>query len=211
MAEMAIIHMVKSWFNKEYRKMRREQDKKFKARHKKLRADAKPLVDDLRKNGFKVKSVWDFINTVQATEKAVPVLLKHIKLDYHPKTLAGIARALSMPETYGDDEVWHILMDLYKKTEPSELIEKPECRGFKDGLAASLSTLCDEKRLAEIITLIKDETHMGSRVFFVDALKRFTDRDEVILLLKALQDDAELGEMANIVLKKKGNRYVRDQ
>jgi hypothetical protein len=211
MAEMAIIHMVKLWFNKDYRKMRREKNRKFKALDKKLGADEKPLVDELRKNGFKVKSVWDFINTLQATEKAIPVLLKHIKLDYHPRTLEGIARSLPMPETYGDGEVWDNLMDLYKRTESDEFIEKPECRGLKDGLAASLSTLCDEKRLDEIITLIKDETHMGSRVFFVDALKRFTDRDEVILLLKALQDDAELGEMANIVLKKKGNRYVRDQ
>ena len=63
-----------------------------------LDAEEKPLVDDLYEAGYKLESVWNFVNTNRLYLGALPVLLKHVQLPYHERIKEGIVRALRVKE-----------------------------------------------------------------------------------------------------------------
>ena len=68
-------------------------EERWKAYEDELRRSEEPLVEALREVGVSVTSVWDLVNTREPYPNALPVLIKHLTGDYHPKVLANIARA----------------------------------------------------------------------------------------------------------------------
>ena len=188
--------------NKNYQKAQKGREERVKSLEDRLKADEEPLLDDLNSVGIHVKSIWDLVNTDSSYEKAIPVLLQHIKKEHHPKTLAGIARSLAFPEATGNPNTWIILYNLYLKTASDESIEIPEQRGFKEGLAVVISFLVNEHQLQDVLSLIKNDVHGESRVLLVEGLKRYKDRPEIIKFLKSLQkDDKALKKIAKEVLR----------
>ncbi|MBE7540204.1 MAG: hypothetical protein HS122_17555 [Opitutaceae bacterium] len=83
--------------------VRRDQQREQKRRELEalLRADEQPLVAELTRAGCTVNSVWDLVNTKTKYSEAIPVLVKHLQLNYHVRNLEGIARALTVPEARG--------------------------------------------------------------------------------------------------------------
>jgi len=187
--------------NKKYQKVKKNREERVKSLEDRLKADEESLLDDLKSAGMHVQSVWDLVNTDSSYEKAIPVLLQHIEKKHHPKTLAGIARSLAVPEATGNPNTWNILYDLYLKTASDESIEIPELRGFKEGLAVAISFLFNEHQLQDVISLIKNDIHGESRVLLVEGLKRYKDLPEIVKFLKALRkDDNVLKKIAKEVL-----------
>lgn len=187
--------------DKNYIEMKRRQEKKLKAFEKKLRRNEKPLVKVLRKAGISVNSVWDLVNTSQPYPKALPVLIEHLTGSYHPRILEGIARALAVRDPFAIEYAWPVALDLYLRTEPEEAVKEPEMRGFKDGLAVTLSVLCTEERLSKVFELIGDSNHGGSRAFLIDGLRKFRKNEKVKEFLESLYDDPCWGELAQKVAK----------
>lgn len=186
--------------DKKFQKEKKEREKRMRAIEKKLDADEKPVIKDLSKVGVNVSSVWDLVNTNKSYEKAIPVLLRHLEKKYHPKTSAGIARALAVPETNNFPEAWGCLLKLYKNTKSEEAISEPELRGFKEGLAVALSVLCNSDRLEDILLLIKEKKHGESRVLLIDGLSRYRSKTEVQALLESLISDGDLIEISKEIL-----------
>ena len=70
------------------------------AEHSKLQreltAEQAPLITDLKDAGVLVNSVYDFVNAGGAPPEAVPVLVEHLRRQYHPRIREGIIRALTV-------------------------------------------------------------------------------------------------------------------
>jgi hypothetical protein len=81
-----------------------------------LDLEEQPIVDDLYEAGYKLESVWNFVNTNRLYLGALPVLLKHVQLPYHERIKEGIVRALMVNEFRGT-EAGRIVLNEYKKLE----------------------------------------------------------------------------------------------
>jgi hypothetical protein len=70
-----------------------------------LRIAEQPVVEDLRALGLNVDTVWDLHKIPNSRPQAIPVLLKHLALDYPDRVLEGIGQGLddrSAREWWGD-------------------------------------------------------------------------------------------------------------
>ena len=72
------------------------------------RRDEMPLVQELRKAGFQVESVYDFVNTREEYREALPILVRHLDVPHDPCIREGIIRSLTIK--YGGPEVEEALL-----------------------------------------------------------------------------------------------------
>lgn len=112
-----------------------------------LRAEQKPLLMALADVGVRVNSVWDLVNSKGDYFPAIPVLVTHLQMSYHPKIREGIARALTIRQARGvAGKV--ILAELKSQTE--------ENREVRWALANALTETADIGMTEEIRKLIAD-------------------------------------------------------
>src|SRR6266540_6440176 len=98
--------------NPEYRAQTEKVKAEREARVWELREAEKPIVEDLRRAGVDVSSVWDLVNTSVPYPDALPVLLEHLQRGGYPdKVMEGLATALAVrPASFA----WENLRDLYQ-------------------------------------------------------------------------------------------------
>lgn len=176
--------------DKEYTGIMKEKEEKLKEFQELLNKDEQPIIKDIEKVGIKINSVWDFVNTSEPYPVAIPLLIKHLKKNYHQRTKAGIARALAVPEAR--ESAWEVLLDEYDKATSDEEIEDPKKRGYKDGLAAAISFLADKSRMDIIFELVRNKRHGKSRVFFVENLFKLREEAEVMQIVLKIKGDKDL-------------------
>src|SRR5262245_15571778 len=88
-----------------------------------------PLVEELRESGFQINSVWEFVNTSESRDDALPILVDHLFRPYPAAVREGIARALAVPEARF---AFSALKQLY--------LDEQEKR-VKDGLALAIAAV----------------------------------------------------------------------
>lgn len=140
--------------DQEFQARKKAQDKHFISLKKLYSEDEKQLVEELCKAGYAVDSVWDLVNTETDYFGAEQILVKHLALTHHPKILAGIVRALAIPEFSNNDNLWLLLTGLYSNTQPDSEISIPEERGVQTAVAVALECLATEERIDSLIKLI---------------------------------------------------------
>lgn len=85
---------------------------KQRKRIKLIKADQKNLLKDLKQIGYKIDSVWDFVNNKNPHEflrsnaptdysSAYPILVRHLYISHHKSVREGIIRALTEKDAYG--------------------------------------------------------------------------------------------------------------
>lgn len=161
--------------NKEYQAKKKARDEHFSKLEKMLSDDEKQLVEELNQAGFSVTSVWDFVNSENNYMSAEPILLKHLTIKHHPRTLAGLARSLAVPEFSGNNELWEVLTDLYKKTPSDTEINIPENRGTQEALAVALDCLATKSRVDSLKELVTVVPHGDGVHWLQDRLKEYSD------------------------------------
>lgn len=84
------------------------QDREFQEAASKRRAEAEekasawreaetPILDELRRCGVDVASVWELVNTSKPYPSALPVLMAHLERGGYPdRVMEGLARALAV-------------------------------------------------------------------------------------------------------------------
>jgi len=143
-----------------------EKDEKYQA--KKLVRDAhfsklqemykqnqKQLIRELNSAGFKVNSVWDFVNSKNNYMEAESILVRHLKQKYHPRILSGIARSLAVPEFSDNNELWERLTELYSETPSDKETDIPEERGTQEAIAVAIEVLATDDRKEDLKKLIE--------------------------------------------------------
>ena len=152
----------------DYQARMKVQDEHFSRLEKIYADDEKQLIEELSGAGFSVESVWDFVNSENNYSGAESILLKHLKCEHHPKTLAGIARSLAIPEFSGNDELWDLLVNLYKETSPNSEIDVPENRGAQEAVAIALECLATKSRFG-ILEKLVSEAPSGDGIEYLKA------------------------------------------
>ena len=173
MAKTAAELMAKLAKNKDYQARMAKKREQFAELERIYTLDEEPLVADLNDVGFSVGAVWDFVNSDNYYLDAVPVLLKHLKIKHHPKTISGIARSLAIKSLTGNEELWSTLIELYRKTPSNVNIEVAAERGSQESIAVALAILATESRVAELENIIKEHPNGDGMLLLKDAVKCF--------------------------------------
>lgn len=89
----------------EHQSMIKEKERKLKELELMCAEDEKDMLKELKSEGYKVSSVWDFVNNnvrysflrkfTGTYERAYPILVKHLRIEHHPRVREGIIRALT--------------------------------------------------------------------------------------------------------------------
>lgn len=162
--------------DKEYLALKAAKDKEFNRLEKMFAQDEVDLVNELNDIGFDVGSVWDFVNTDNSYYRAKGILLNHLELKHHPRILAGIARALAVPEFADDERLWTTLIKMYLNTLPDSEIEKAEERGLQQGIATALSVLTTPSRLEALKKLLKEDPSRDGTEFFEERIAELSSQ-----------------------------------
>ena len=176
--------------DKEYQKRRKENERKRLEFVNELRKNAQPILKALRKKGFDCvyENLW---RVALENYDAIPILLEHIKKDYHPGIKSILADALSVPKAR--DQIWDTLLDEFMHAIPDEDIDEPKLRGYKDALAVTLSEIADKSKLPIIMNIIKEKRHKGCRIFFIKILAKHRKKNPYITeFVKRFLDDKDL-------------------
>lgn len=199
MTATELLEMLKK--DKQYQEKRKKRDLEIEKFKKLLHEDSLPLIQALEKVGVQVKSVWDLVNTQKSYSEAIPVLIDHLSKSYHLRTKAGIARALAVKESIGI--AWDTLIDEYRKAIPDEKIQDANKKGYKEGLASTISFLADRSTCETILTLIQEKEHGASRVFFVDNLFKWRSDKKVLEVVESLKNDKDVSAAIKEIFKLK--------
>ena len=160
-------------------------------RVRKLREAEKPIVEDLKRAGVDVTSVWDLVNTSDPYPEALPVLLDHLRRGGYPdRVMESLGRALGVGPAAS---VWETLRELYLAAQGN---------GEEEGLAVALAASATADHLDALIALL-DETSRGStRIHFLRAIKRVGGK-RGLDVLTSLRDDPLFGKEARALLKRR--------
>jgi hypothetical protein len=168
----------------EFMRRRAEQEKALAEREAQLRVVEAPLLKDLARVGFEVKSVWFLKNNRPEFRKAIPVLLDHLKRPYPDIIRAGIAQRLAVRATRKMG--WRILVEEFRKTGYDHA-------QVKDSLGSALSGAVDDSVIEELISLAKDSSLGSSRVMLLRGV-RHSRRPEARQAIAELANDPELAK-----------------
>ena len=173
----------------EYVERERKREEELKRLEEEYDRAEKPLVQDLEAAGFPVRSVYDFVNTTQSYQGALPILLDHLQRSYPAAIREGIARALAVPEARF---AWPLLVRPYRE-EPNEQV--------KDGLAVAVANTADKSVADALIGLIREPQLGDSRLLLLGALPRL-GIDRAREVLEELQTHPQLGKEARVLLRR---------
>jgi HEAT repeat protein len=174
----------------EYVAKRDEREQELQRRQGKWRRAEAPLVDELRKAGLQVDSVWDLVNTSTPYPQALPILVKHLERRYPDRVREGIARALAVRDA---QFAWDDLVRLYE--------QEPAGTDAKDGLAVAIAAASSTAVVDDVISLAEDPVHGKSRILLIRALRR-SRAGHAREALKRLETDPVLAVEVRRVLKR---------
>lgn len=150
-----------------------------------LDEDQRELVSECCAVGVEIESVWDLVNTEKSYRAAIPVLVRHLEIEHHPKTIEGIVRALSTPEASGHAQPL-IRLFLEEKNGDSE---------FKWLLGAAIAETATSADAFQIAELIEDSTHGIGREFLPLALIH-SPKKSALAFLETLLKNSVMAENA---------------
>jgi hypothetical protein len=169
------------------RRRQREEERR-RAEEADARAEA-PVVEELRKAGVLVGSVWDLVNSPDTYAQSLPILLGHLQRPYPDAVREGIARAVAVP---GARFAWPLLVKLYSQERGQRT---------KDALAVAVANVADDETLDELIALARDVRHGESRVLLLNALER-SRLPQARKALMELGSDPELQKEVQRILRR---------
>lgn len=155
--------------NAEYQRKMQEKEAARAATEAKLRAEERPLVQELQQTGMVVvlnripgqeysgppRSISDLVNTSSRYPEAIPVLIKHLQLDYSRPIRQAIVRALITPDSTGYAEVLIFAFEAETDSE-SEL---------KSLLGSAIAEAATDRDADLLIALANDPRHGRGREF----------------------------------------------
>lgn len=163
-------------------------------REQQLRIAEQPVVHDLQAIGLEVVSVWDLYKIPDSRPKAIPVLLKHLALDYPDRVLFGIGQGLydTSARTH-----WSEIRDLMLSTDRDEA---------RDRLAVALSKCAGCEHYGELLDFVRDERLGECRIYFLRPINRIGNRmsaGQGRAVVESLANDPVLGREATAILQGK--------
>lgn len=203
---------------------RDERERKRKEFGRQYRAAAKPIEDDLAAIGYDDKYLanqakenlvmatiakdtpWSALswmaNTDEAYPTAIPILVKHLLLEYPTAIKQTMARALTVKEARGLAN--QVVLDEYART---PFMER---KNHKWELASCLNAIARFEDVPRLCEFVRDKSNGWTRDMLVRALGRFAGRNsEAKQTLESVMNDNEIGELAKKELVKNARKESR--
>lgn len=161
----------------EYQRKEAERDAEIEQRAQILREAEQPIVEDLRRVGQEVSSVWDLVNTSIPYPDALPVLLAHLSRGGYPdRVMESLGMALAVrPASFA----WQTLRDLYLHAEGL---------GEEEGLAVTLAVSATAEQVGSLVGLLGEASRGQSRIHFLRTIKRLGG-EHGVEVLESLRGD----------------------
>jgi hypothetical protein len=175
--------------DKEFQEGASAREAELQSRVQALRTSEQPIVQDLRRVGVEVTSVWDLVNSPQPYPAALPVLLEHLERGGYPdRVMASLGRALAVKPAVA---IWNRLHELYlRSTGPEE----------EDALAAALAAAASRPQVEELVALLGERSRGASRIHFLTPILRLGgERGQE--LVASLRADPVFGREATALLR----------
>jgi hypothetical protein len=157
-----------------------------------IRHAERPVLDDLAKVGLALKTVWDLYKFPESRDKAIPVLLRHLVLDYPDRLLQGIGQGLADKSAR---PWWAELKGLYLK---------PQRDVVRDRLAAALAECAKREHYDDLLAFVADPTLGENRIYFLRPINSIGNRikpGQGRAVIEELQRDAAFQREASAILK----------
>lgn len=152
------------------------------------------LTDELADIGIDIVTIWDLVNTKRKYPEAIPILIKHLQIDYSDRVKEGIVRALTVPEAKG--QVVPFLAAEYLKL-PNEK------RDFKWAIGNAVNVTITGKEAHHIFPIVLNKENGPSREMFVAALGKVKTDVARDVLTQLLDDqDSLISDKAKRALKR---------
>jgi len=175
----------------EYQAMMRAKEAEWAALKARLDREEKPLVDDLRKAGVVVNSVYDLVNSKESFPAAIPVLLKHLRIKYDHRIKQGIIMALIDPASViGFKEIYEEFCNNPAASEEEDHVNFQ----MKWSLGSALAEASRIETLPIVLELLRDKRHGRGRENLIYAVKRLPKKKRNVLL-RQLSQDPDLSEI----------------
>lgn len=157
-----------------------------------MRAAEKPVLDELASLGIELDTVWDLYKVPEMRQRAVPVLLKHVVLDYPDMVLSGIGQGLGYVSVR---PWWAELKALYL----------PATRDVvRDRLANALAVCATKANYDEPLAFVANASLGDSRIYFLRPINRIGNRmnpSQGRSFVESVTGDPVLGREAIAILK----------
>lgn len=176
----------------QFQEMLRKKEAEMLLKEQILSKDDENLRKALYDVGIEVDSVWDFVNTADVYEEAIPVLIEHLSYNYMERNKEGIVRALAVKEAKGKANL--ALIDEYNKT-------SPERHYYRWAIGNTLNYIVTKEDIDKIIPIVLDKRNGDSRDMFIRALSKFKTEKVKETLMQLLKDE-EVALYASKALKK---------
>jgi len=157
-----------------------------------LRIAEQPVVEDLRAIGLVLDTVWDLYKIPDSRPKAIPVLLRHIALDYPDRVLEGIGQGLDHRSARG---WWSNLRELMFSTDRDIV---------RDRVAAALSACATREQYDDLLAFMRDTSLGSCRIYFLRPINRIGNRisaGQGRAVIETVADDHVLGKEATAILR----------
>jgi hypothetical protein len=181
----------------EYRAAVEKAESERSARAEERQRASQPILEDLRRAGVNVDSLWQLYKQPEAYDRAVPVLLMHLRRE-HPETLMEMVGD-ALPNKPAA-KWWADLKDIYLTTR-SEAV--------RDRVAAALSGCATRQHYDDLLAFVAHETLGNSRIYFLRPINRIGNRATPgagRAVIETLASDPVLGVEANAILRGKGRK-----
>lgn len=133
-----------------YQRMIRRKEEERKKLELVLNSDQRELIQSCCEVGVPIQSVWDLVNTTEHYPLAIPILVKHLEIEHHPRILEGIVRALITTDSRG--VAFNALVKLFNQTTDSE-------SDLKWLLGMAIAESATKSELDTIVELANDCRH----------------------------------------------------
>jgi hypothetical protein len=149
-------------------------------------------LDDLANSGITLDTVWNLYRFPELREQAIPVLLRHVALDYPDRVLEGIGQGLA------DKSVrpwWEQLKAIYPGTQRDVV---------RDRLAGALAECAIREHYDDLLSFVADPSLGESRIYFLRPINRIGNRISLgqgQAVIERLAEDPVLGREASAILK----------
>lgn len=159
-----------------------EQEKIRAMLEKELNNEIINLVHELSLAGINIISIWDLVNTKKSYPEAIPILIKHLLMQYHEKNIEGIVRALAVKEA--KNKAVPALLELYNNLSKEKML-------LRWAIGNTIYSIITKDEIESIIPIVKDSTNGMSRQMFVLALGKFKN-SKINDILKELLNEPDI-------------------
>jgi len=171
---------------------RRREEEHRKAVERNMIAEA-PVVEDLRRAGYRIDSLEEIINSREVYRSAIPVLLKWLPIVAEIDIKLTIVQALTV--RWAKREAAKPLTEEFRKMVDLDY-------SYRWPIVSALEVMADDSMFEDIAELLRDKRHGRAREMLAMALGKMKKEPRAADLAIELLDDEEVAGHALVAVRK---------